>query len=73
MNAHLLPDFLKKLEKMMEPVMNAESLIAQLSTAIGDDIEKAEFEKAEINKKYNKDFRLFLTTEPTEKFPLSIL
>ncbi|CAL6054637.1 Dynein_heavy chain [Hexamita inflata] len=73
MNCHLLPKWLKKLEKMIEPVMNTESLISQLSMTEGEDQEKANFEIQELNKKYNPAFRLFLTTEPSDNLPLSIL
>jgi hypothetical protein len=44
MNSHLLPKWLKKLEKTMEPVMNAESLYAQLKSTEGEEAEKANFE-----------------------------
>lgn len=44
MNAHLLPKWLKKLEKMIEPVINCESLIQQMQSTEADDAERVAFQ-----------------------------
>ena len=50
-NCHLLPKWLKSLEKMLQEMNAGEQAMA----------------------KVNPDFRLWLTTQPTEEFPLGIL
>lgn len=86
MNCHLLPKWLKTLEKILEGPMNAEQVI-QMQNQIFE-AAKLESENTgqpipqelidnqvvnQINKQVNPDFRIFLTTEPTTDFPLSIV
>ena len=86
MNCHLLPKWLKTLEKILEGPMNAEQVI-QMQNQIFE-AAKLESENTgqpipqelidnqvvnQINKQVNPDFRIFLTTEPTNDFPLSIV
>ncbi|TNJ29738.1 IAD-1alpha dynein heavy chain [Giardia muris] len=86
MNCHLLPKWLPTLEKILELPMNAEQIV-QMQQQIFD-AAKMEAEATGqpipqelidnqvinlINKQVNPEFRIFLTTEPTDNFPLSIV
>ena len=69
-NCHLLPKWLKTLEKVLEKVRRR-MLYSQISchTRIGHSDARAWVQITEPH----RDFRLWLTTDPTDAFPLGIL
>eukprot|EP00702_Spironucleus_salmonicida_P008256 EST49547.1 Dynein heavy chain [Spironucleus salmonicida] len=75
MNCHLLPKWLKQLDKILEPVIAVEQLI-QMQSQTQEEEDGTVVENTvlqQLNKSVNEDFRLFMTTEPTDNFPLAVL